>query len=761
MAEHSDPNARWTTLSGLGTSAATALLFLYFLQFLPEVAAGQPVRWVIPWIPSLDVNLSFWIDGLSLMFALLITGIGAMVMLYAAKYLAGHKQYDRFALYLFAFMLSMLGVVLADNMIALFVFWELTTFTSYLLIGFTHTDPKSRRNALQALLLTATGGLALLAGFILIGITQGTFELSELNAAGSIAGQPLYLGILFLVLAGAFTKSAQVPFHFWLPNAMAAPTPVSAYLHSATMVKAGVYLLARMHPSLSGSDVWIWVLSIFGAVTAVFASFMALRQTDLKQTLAYTTLMALGTLVMFLAGSSGYAITAAMTFLLVHSLYKAGLFLIIGIVDHATHTRDANVLGGLAKAMPITAAAAVVAGLAMAGIPPFLGFIAKEVAYAGALEMRLAIFVVPMALAAFALMFAVAGIVAYKPFYGPQGDLPHEPHEGPWPMLLGPVVLGTLGLLFGLLPGTAAYYLIEPAVAAVMGAPDVGGRVKLWAGFNLPLLLSLITFALGFLIYARHQALRARLARLEARSPDLDAGWDRFLDHFVAYTKGQTKLIQTGVLRQYMFATFAVFALTVLVTLMMRDVGGIRLGLAGLGFMEWGVAALIVAGAVLVLLTSSRIVALVALGVVGIGVALVFIMYSAPDVAITQLLVELLVVVLLAFAFLKMPNLDPSGSQTHSFPNAVLAVGVGVLTTVVLLLVVDQPFDRRLTEFFEGASWTEAFGRNIVNVILVDFRTLDTFGEIAVVAVAALGAFALLKGFREARKSDVRKGDGE
>ncbi len=757
MADHSDPNAPWKSVSGIGTSAITALLFVFFLQYLPGVAAGDPVRWVIPWIPSLDVNLTFWIDGLSLMFALLITGIGAMVMLYAAKYLAGHPQYDRFALYLFSFMLSMLGLVLADNLIALFVFWELTTFTSYLLIGFSHTDPKSRRNALQALLLTAAGGLALLAGFIMLGITQGTFEMSQINASGSLVGQEYYTLILFFVLAGAFTKSAQVPFHFWLPNAMAAPTPVSAYLHSATMVKAGVYLLARTHPALSGSDLWIWILSIFGAVTAVFASFMALRQTDLKQTLAYTTLMALGTLVMFLAGSTGYAITAAMTFLLVHSLYKAGLFLTIGIIDHGTGTRDANVLGGLAKAMPITAVAAAMAGLAMAGIPPFLGFIAKEVAYAGALEMRLVIFVVPMALVAFALMFAVAGIVAYKPFYGPQGKLPHKPHEGPWPMLLGPVVLGVLGLAIGLLPGLSAYYLIEPAVAAVMGAPDTGGRVKLWAGFNLPLLLSLVTFALGFVIYLKHQALRERLARIEARGPALDAGWDVFLDKFMALAKGQTKLIQTGVLRQYMFATFAVFAATVLVTLLTRNVGGLSLGFAGLGFMEWGVAALIVAGTVLVLLTSSRIVALVALGVVGIGVALIFIMYSAPDVAITQLLVELLVVVLLALAFLKMPNLDPTGVQKHSFANAALATTIGVLTTIVLLLVVDQPFDRRLTEFFEAASWTEAFGRNIVNVILVDFRTLDTFGEIAVVIIAALGAFVLLKGAAKARAAKGEK----
>jgi len=351
-------------------------------------------------------------------------------------------------------------------------------------------------------------------------------------------------------------------------------------------------------------------------------------------------------------------------------------------------------------------------------------------------------------------MFAVAGIVAYKPFYGPQGDLPHAPHEGPWPMLLGPVVLGTCGLLFGLMPGLTAYYLIEPAVHAVMGAPDRGGRVKLWAGFNLPLLLSLITFALGFMIYLKHQALRERLARIEAKSPDLDASWDVFLDWFVRFSKGQTGLIQTGVLRQYMFATFAVFAVTVLVTLIARGAGGVNLNLAGLGLMEWGISLLIAAGTVLVLLTSSRITALVGLGTVGIGVALIFIAYSAPDVAITQLLVELLVVVLLALALLKMPYLDKDNRQKHSFPNAVLAIGVGVLTTWVLLLVVDQPFDRRLTEFFEAASWTQAFGRNIVNVILVDFRTLDTFGEIAVVLIAALGAFVLLKGFRAAKEEE-------
>ncbi len=762
MAEDTDPNAPWITLAGMLPVAITAALFIFFAGYLPGIAAGDTVRWAWAWIPSLDIALSFWLDGLSLMFALLITGIGALVMLYAARYLAGHPQYPRFSLYLFLFMLSMLGLVLADNLIALFVFWELTTFTSYLLIGFSHADPKSRRNALQALLLTAAGGLALLAGFILIGITQGTFELSVLNAAGSLSGDAWYLPILILVLAGAFTKSAQVPFHFWLPNAMAAPTPVSAYLHSATMVKGGVYLLARMHPSLSGTEVWLWTLTLFGGVTTVFASVMALRQIDLKQTLAYTTLMALGTLVMLLGGASGYAITAAMAFLLVHSLYKAALFLMIGVVDHATGTRDADVLGRLAGKMPATAAAAGLAALSMAGIPPLLGFIAKEVAYAGAVQSPVWPLLILFGLTANALMVAVAAIVAWRPFFGPQGQLPRPPHEGPWAMLLGPMALALLGLALGLAPGYAAL-LVEPAVNAVLGAPDSGGRLKLWAGFNLPLLLSGVTLALGLVLYLRHQSLRDRLIWLEARVPDLDAGWDRLLEHFMAAAKGQTRLIQTGRLRHYLFATFTVIVATVAVTMLARGPAAPAPSMGGLSVREWGIAGLILAGTLAVVLTRAVMTAIIALGVVGIGVALIFIVYSAPDVAITQLLVELLVVVLFAVAALKMPPaLDPEGRQRHRPADAVLALLAGSVTTLVLLMVTSLPFDRRLSDFFEASSYAEAYGRNIVNVILVDFRALDTFGEIAVVVTAALGAFALLKSVSKARKrSGGAEGDRE
>ncbi len=286
---------------GLLPVAASALLFVWFLTFTPEIRDGQTLRYVIGWVPSLGISLSFLLDGLSLTFALLISGIGTLVFLYSNTYLAGHPQFNRFILFLFSFMLSMLGLVTADNLIALFVFWELTTITSYLLIGFGHETTKGRRSALQALFVTGAGALALLAGFILLGMTAGSFEISEImKQEEMLKAHVLFVPILILILAGTFTKSAQFPFHFWLPNAMAAPTPVSAFLHSATMVKAGVYLMARLHPTFSGTDIWMWTLTIFGAVTAVSASIFALRQTDLKQALAYTTLMALGTLTLFL-----------------------------------------------------------------------------------------------------------------------------------------------------------------------------------------------------------------------------------------------------------------------------------------------------------------------------------------------------------------------------------------------------------------------------------------------------------------------------
>ena len=735
---------RW--LGTLSSLPALALAVLFF-ACLPEISSGRNLRFVYEWIPSLGIRLSFFIDGLSLIFAILISGIGALVTLYSSSYLAGHKHYGRFSLYLFLFMLSMIGLVLADNLITLFVFWELTTITSYLLIGFDHTTPKARRNALQALFITGGGGLALLAGLILMGSAAGTFELSEIIAAGDdIRVHEHYTPILILVLIGAFTKSAQVPFHFWLPNAMAAPTPVSAYLHSATMVKAGIYLLARMHPVLSGTDAWIWTLTVFGAVTAVTASVLALRQTDLKMALAYTTVMALGTLTMFLGAEATVAIAAAITFLVVHSLYKASLFMIVGIVDHGTGTREASQLRGLSRAMPVTAVAAAAAALSMAGFPPFLGFIGKELKYEGALAIASEpVLVASAAIVANALMVAVAAIVALRPFYGKPLETPKKPHEAPPRMWIGPLLLAGLGLTFGLAPSLISDTLVQPAVAAVLGRPEVI-KLSLWHGINVPLMLSLLTFGLGIVFYLGHGWLRRVLIAGEARMPtNADRLWDNGLDWLKAVAAFQTNILQNGSLHRYIFVVYAALALAVGVTLVWADAIRLPAEFPDLLIKEWLVIALIAAGSLLAVYTRSRLTAICALGVVGVGVALIFVMFGAPDVAITQLLVETLVVVLVGVIMLRLPTLQAGTARPGGWRDAVLALSVGAAVSLTLLAVVDGPIDRSVTAFFEAASMPEAFGRNIVNVILVDFRALDTFGEVAVVAVAALAAYALIR----------------
>jgi multicomponent Na+:H+ antiporter subunit A len=479
---------------------------------------------------------------------------------------------------------------------------------------------------------------------------------------------------------------------------------------------------------------------------------MAIRQTDMKQTLAYTTLMALGTLTLYLGQDSGYAITAAMTFLVVHSLYKAALFLMAGNVDHGTGTRDVTILGGLGRAMPVTAIAGGIAALSMAGFPPFIGFIGKELKYAGAIAVQEAPYLVSVAvLTANALMFAAAGIVAWKPFWRPAaGPLPETPHEAPWQMLAGPVILAAAGVAFGLAPALIAVTLIEPGVGAILGSPEEAKELKLWAGINLPLLMSIATFALGFALLAWHERLRRAIAGIEARSFSLDRGWDGWIDGLKAFAAWQTRVLQTGVLRHYLYMTFATILVALGGALILRGSFTAPLAMPELQVKHWAVVALIVAGAGLTTVTNSRIAAIGGLGAVGIGVALIFIIFGAPDVAITQLLVETLVVVLFAVAALHLPRFSKA---TFRPLDALFAAAIGVVVTLVMLMDTAGPLDRKITEYFEDASWPEAYGRNIVNVILVDFRALDTFGEIAVVAIAAIGAWALLRGGRKGSAS--------
>jgi multicomponent Na+:H+ antiporter subunit A len=719
------------------------------LSLVAEVSSGAALQISVPWVPSLGVQLSFLIDGLSLLFALLITSIGAFVGLYATAYMAGQALTGRFFFYLLAFQISMLGLVLADNIITLFVFWELTTVTSYFLIGFDHASEQARRKAWQALLVTGIGGLALLAGLLLLAAAGGSMELSELVKAGDeIRSHALYPAILLLVLLGAFTKSAQFPFHFWLPNAMAAPTPVSAYLHSATMVKAGIYLLARLHPALSGTPEWIWTLTIVGAATALWASVVALRQTDLKLALAYTTVMALGTLTMFLGSEARIAITAAITFLLVHALYKCALFLVVGCIDHGTGTREADRLGGLARAMPITTIAAAAAALSMAGFPPFLGFIGKELKYEGALAVASEpMFVAAAAVIANAMMVAVAGIVAVRPFFGPAVATAAKAHEAPLRMWLGPLVLAFLGLVFGLVPPYIGEAVVQPAVSAVLGQPETV-KLALWHGLNLPLMLSILTMTIGLALYVGHLRVRATLVNLMDRLPITgDEAYERIKGRVIWLANMQTALLQGGSLRRYLFVVFAVAIGAVGATLVSSDAVRWPVEWPVIPVYEWGVVLLAAAGAVLPILAQSRLAAICGLGVVGSSVALIFLFYGAPDVAITQLLVEVLFLVIMAVILLKLPRFVGQGhpGRAGRTRDLVLAATGGVVMTLLLLAVLDTPMSVHLTRFFEAASVPEAHGRNIVNVILVDFRALDTLGEIIVVAVAALGAFALIK----------------
>ncbi|MFV8781182.1 hydrogen gas-evolving membrane-bound hydrogenase subunit E [Microbulbifer sp. SA54] len=735
---------------------------LWLLTLLDPVHAQGALVFGIEWVPSLGVALYFLVDGLSLLFALLVSGIGIFVTVYAAGYLRGHPLLPRFYFYLLLFMSGMLGLVLAGNLITLFVFWEITTLASYLLIGFDHASATARRSALQALLITALGGLALLAGLLLLGITAGSFDLLVVLAQGErMRESPLYTAIFTLIILGAFAKSAQVPLHFWLPNAMAAPTPVSAYLHSATMVKAGIYLIARLHPVLASTDLWIWTLTLVGAATAVMGAVMALRQTDLKLALAYTTLVALGTLTMFLGSDDTVAVAAAVTFILVHSFYKAALFMVVGIVDHQTGTRDLHALGGLAGRLPVTFIAALAAGLSMAGFPPFLGFIGKELKYEGALAIATEpVLVAGAAVFANALMVAVAATVVLKPFCGRRPAALAEVREAPAALWVGPLLLAALGLTFGLAPGLVADSLVQPAVTAILGRPEVV-KLKLWHGINLPLLLSVLTLALGVAAFVWQHRTRALLSLAARCLPfSADRFWDRALAALRRGAYVQTRFLQHGFLKGYLAVTFGAVAVCLLWVL--ADSGGLsgELNWPSLTVKGWAALALVLAGTLVAAGCREPLTAICSLGAMGVGIALIYLFFGAPDVAITQLLVETLFLVLVALVLHRLPLASEIHIPRWRIADAALAASVGIAVTLTMLVVLQQPFDSGTKDYFEQAAVPEAFGRNIVNVILVDFRALDTFAEVVVVLIAAVGAAALLGGSLRRRGSQQLKNPG-
>jgi multicomponent Na+:H+ antiporter subunit A len=723
-------------------------LFAYYASFLPMLAAGETFRESTAWVPYININFSFYVDGLAILFAMIISGIGTFVVIYGGGYLKGDRDVARFYLSVLMFMGSMLGVVLSDNLLTLFIFWELTSFTSYLLIGYYHEKEKSRKAALQALIVTGTGGLAMLGGVILMALVGGSMEISELfNQSGVIQEHGYYVAILILVCAGAFTKSAQFPFHYWLPAAMEAPTPVSAYLHSATMVKAGVYLLARFNPILGGTDLWLWLLTGFGAVTMIVSAWLALSFTDMKRILAYSTVMALGTLTMLIGMGHPYAMQAMVVYLLSHSLYKGALFMMAGSVDHEAGTRDVLELGGLRKLMPYTFVFGTIAALSMAGIPLLLGFVGKELVYEAALGFGSApVLMIAVAVLANIAVVASSAIVIMRPFLGELKKTPKHIHEAPLSMWIGPAVLGVLSLVFGFLPFLLSGSIMVPAATSVAGVPT-DFKLAVWHGINLPLILSVVTLLGGIFVYRMWDTLRATVMpgykTVFGTIPE--AAYDGSMSGMLNIAYWQTLFFQSGNLRYYVMTIVGTLIVLVGWPLVTRAGIAIPAEWGGIAFYEWLLAGLMVAGVLAAANARSGLIAVISLGVVGYSIAMVYLLFSAPDLAITQILVETLTVILVALVLIKLPGVPRKPSPVARARNIVIAASAGLVLTLTLFAALTIPFDTFMVDYFADNSYVVAHGRNIVNVILVDFRALDTLGEITVLAVAGVGIFALIK----------------
>ncbi|GEK52807.1 putative monovalent cation/H+ antiporter subunit A [Vreelandella venusta] len=724
-----------------------ALMAAWLFSQAAAVMSEGPLLLEWSWVPSLGISLSFLLDGFSLLFGLLITVIGTLVLIYAGGYLKGHADIARFHLALVAFMASMLGLVLADGLLTLFVFWELTSITSYLLIGFNHTDIEARKSARQGLFVTVAGGLALMAGLVLLGQASGSWSFYEIGQMESdLREHSLYTPMLICLLLGAFTKSAQFPFHFWLPNAMAAPTPVSAYLHSATMVKAGIYLLARLHPELGGTALWVGILSVVGAITMLTGAFLAVHHTNIKKLLAYSTIMALGTLTMLLGIGSEYAMTAFVTFLLAHSMYKGALFMVAGILDHETGTKDVTAMGGLKSAMPITAMIAFVAALSLAGVPPLFGFIGKELMLEAALGAeRFDVLLALFAFLAAILTIAVAAIIAFRPFYGRQIETPKTPHEAPLSMLVGPSLLALGSLLLGLAPALlGADALLTSAATAVVGEP-LQVSLSLWYGVNMALIMSIASLGLGFLLFKRWDSVRCKLAMLAPlmrHGPE--AGYEGFMNGIVRFSEWQTRLLQNGYMRNYILVMLVVLIALIGNSILVRHAPQLVLAL-DVRFHEVIVAGTMVMGALFATISRSRLGAVVSVGIMGFSIALIFILFSAPDLGITQLLVETMTVILLVLVLFRLPRFSNLSTTLERIRDGAVAAMMGILIFLLIMTAWSINQFEPISMYMIENSAPLAYGRNIVNVILVDYRALDTLGEMFVLALAAIGVIAMLK----------------
>ncbi|QFT90376.1 Na(+)/H(+) antiporter subunit A [Bacillus sp. THAF10] len=749
------------------------VLFIYFLQYLGTTMSGETYTSSMKWIPSIGIDFTIYVDGLGLLFALLITGIGALVVLYSIYYLSKEKEaLNTFYVYLLMFMGAMLGVVLSDNLIVMYSFWELTSISSFLLISYWYHREKSRYGALKSMLITVFGGLAMLAGIILLYIMTGSFSIREIIAnVDVVTSHELFVPALLLFLLGAFTKSAQFPFHIWLPDAMEAPTPVSAYLHSATMVKAGIYLVARMSPVFAGAPEWFWLVSGFGIVTLFWGSFTAVKQTDLKSILAFSTVSQLGLIMSLLGvgsaaayydyiGENAYTIAtlAAVFHLINHATFKGSLFMVVGIVDHETGTRDIRKLGGLMNVMPITFSLALIGTFSMAGLPPFNGFLSKEMFFTGMLK---AIDISAWNMDTFGIIFPVLAWVAsvftfiysmvllFKTFTGKLQveKLDKEPHEAPIGMLIPPIILASLVVIFGFFP-MLLKGVIEPALYSILPSNVLSVEVKIyhWHGFNTELFMTLGVVLFGVLLYLS-VAKWGKIYEWFPQKLTLNKLYDGGLIGLERGSAAFTKSHMTGFIRDYLVMIFGF--MVVLLGVLLFSTGAFETNLtnvAPVGLYEVILALVMVAAALTTLITKSRLTAIISLGVVGYAMSLFFVLFRAPDLALTQLIVETVSVALFLLCFYHLPEIAKEMNRLRfRLTNFIISVSVGLVVIFIGLSVNSSRLFESISDYFEEASYAEAGGKNMVNVILVDFRGLDTLFEIAVLTIAAFGIFAMIK----------------
>ncbi len=698
------------------------------------------------------IDFIFRIDGLSLIFGLLISGIGFLVVLYASYYMAKYQRQAHFFAYLVLFMASMIGLVFSDNLIALFIFWELTSVASFFLIGFNHHEDKSRQAALQALLITGLGGLCLLLAVILIGNITGTYQISELISGNiHLGNHPHYYLILTLLILAAITKSAQFPFHFWLPGAMQAPTPVSAYLHSATMVNAGVFLLIRMYPVMGGTMVWKYSLMLIGGITMFLGAFFSMGQKDFKRILAFTTISALGTMVLLIGIGTTNSLKAAIVFFIVHGIYKGGLFMVAGIVDKSTGTRDISKLASLWKPLPITTIFTTLALISMAGLPPMLGFIGKELIYEAKIQLHgMSWLVLPLGIGANIMMAAISLTLFFDVFW-PSKKTNHVPakhseKDYSYTFLAGPIVLAIGGLILGIAPSILDYPISNALYFIRSQSVDV--HLSIWHGFNRVLLLSILTVLSGIIVFWFRKPVTTAISSAidwldNYHLPNLFA---TLINLYVKIASKNTGRLQHGYHRFYLLTFFLVTM--ALVWLQLFRITDLPLPEVEPRPIKIHVVLLLLVTSMAVIfavLAKSRLSAILAMGMVGYGIGLLYLYFGAVDLAITQFLAETVLMVLFVMVIYYLPGFAVLSTKASRIRDAIISIAVGVFVTLIVLKARFHSFEEPISGFYAENSLTQAHGRNIVNVILVDFRALDTLGEVTVLTLAAAGVYSLFR----------------